>query len=459
MDLGPQFAQRMMLSQRMLVAAHVLQLSVLDLRTYLKLEMEENPLLEEEAVCEDDFDRELAEFDEGLTRLSESIQDTEEFCNSSGERMDAARQQKQRYLESLIVKEESLYEHLNWQLNMLAENERQRRIGRFLIGNLDTDGYLTISLKDTQDMLGESIGSIKRALSLIRSFDPIGVGARDLKEALLIQLISSGKADSQLYKIIYFHLEDIARGNYKKIADNLRISLNDVHQAKQRIAHLESKPGRAFSVSEVARKIVPDVYLDKNNGSYNIVVNEKGLPRLRINQYYTKILRNKTIDRNTAEFVRKKFFCAKWLLDAVNKRRLTIERVCKYLTEVQKDFLEIGELGIKPLTLKDVAGSLSISEATVSRVVSNKYLQTPQRIYKLKQFFAGAIKRQGRPLVSDKYIKMKIETLIEDEDRRKPLSDASITSVLKKEGIDISRRTVTKYRKNLRILPSYLRKY
>lgn len=456
MDLRPQSVQKMMLSPKMIIAAHVLRLNIIDLRTYLKLEMEENPLLEEEDSSESP-DKDLAEFDEELTRLSEKIRDEEEFFNMPTEETDTVTQQKQRYLENLIVKKESLYEHLHWQLNVLAKNEKQKRIGEFLIGNLDADGYLKISLTEAQKALGESTGDIKSALTLIRSFDPIGVGARNLKEALLIQLISSGKANSYLYKIAYFHLDGLARGKYKKIADCLEISVNQVKLAKLRISHLEPKPGRAFSVNGVAR-ITPDAFLEKNNGTYSISVSEECLPRLRISHYYIKILGNKMKDEKTKKFIREKFLSAKWLLNALENRKFTIERVCAYLVEEQRDFLKMGERGLKPLTLREVSEKLSISEATVSRTVSNKYLQTPEKIFQLKQFFAGCLRQEGNKFVSDAYVRKKIEDLIKREDTSHPLSDAKIVSLLKQEGINIARRTVTKYRNSLKILPSYLRR-
>jgi RNA polymerase sigma-54 factor len=456
MDLRPQSVQKMMLSPKMLISMRVLQLSILDLRTYLRFELEENPFLEEEIVAESS-DEELEEFDEELTRLSEKIRDEEEYYNAPMEQTDVTVQQKRRYLESLVVKKESLYEHLLWQLNVLAKDEKQRRIGQFLIGNLNADGYLKISLRDAQNALGESMKSIKSALTLIRSFDPSGVGARNLKEALLIQLISGGKADSHLYKIVYSHLADLAGRNYKKIAKSLRISLNEVKQAKQAIAHLEPKPGRAFSLDR-SMKITPDVFLDKNNSTYNIVINEEGLPRLKINWRYAKMLKNKKQDKKTIDFFRERLLKAEWLLDAVRRRQLTIERICAYLIETQRDFLEIGERGLKPLALRDVAEKLSISEATVSRVVSNKYLQAPWRIYRLKQFFAGAIMQEGNRFISNTYIKKKIESIIDKEDYRSPLSDAKIALFLRQEGINIARRTVAKYREQLRILPSHLRR-
>ncbi|MFH1678709.1 MAG: RNA polymerase factor sigma-54 [Candidatus Omnitrophota bacterium] len=456
MELNPKSVQRMMLSPRMLIAAHVLQLNILDLKAYLRLELEQNPLLEEETLREE-LDRDLVKFDEELTRLSERVKDDEAFYNEPMEEADVESRKRWSYLESLVVKRESLYDHLFWQLNVLAKNEKQKSIGRFLIENLDTQGYLQISLADAQNVLGESAETIKRVLSFIRTFDPVGVGARDLKESLLMQLISSGNTGSYVYKIVYFHLNDLAKGNYRKIAKKLKIPLKKVKEAKQRIARLEPKPGRPFSANAVVQ-IVPDVFLEKSNGSYNIQVNDKGLPRLNINRYYIKMLRDKTDDNKTIKYVRERFISAKWLLDAIKRRQQTIERVCLYLIEVQKDFLETGESGIKPLTLQDVAGGLSISEATVSRVVSNKYLQAPQRIYRLKQFFSGAIKQEGGGCIPDKYIKKRIEELIDNENGSKPLSDAGIVLLLKEEGVNIARRTVTKYREGLKLSSSRQRK-
>lgn len=456
MDMSPESIQKMMLTPKMLLSMHVLQLNITDLRIFMRAELEENPLLEEETQNES-LDKVESRLNEDISRYVNADTNDDNYLSINDENF-SVNEEKKRYLESLITKKESLYEHLHWQLQVLAGNDVEKRIGEFIIGNLDENGFLNMELEKMRELINIDIERFKRTLRLVRSFDPSGVGARSTKESLLIQLMSSGKGDTHLYKIVYSHLEDLEKGLYQKIANALSISIKEVEIAKKRLSYFNPKPGQAFGAGEYSSIIEPDVFLDKNNGAYSVEVDEHDLPRLTINRYYKSILRDKHAPEQTKEYIKKKLLNAVWLIDAFNQRRKTIARVCEYLVDVQKDFLRRGDSAIKPLILKEVATALSISEATVSRVVSNKYAQIVNRLIALKRFFAGKIKTADGKFVSDRVIKQEIQDIIETEGAFKPLSDEAITAIINKKGIKVSRRTVAKYREDLGILSSYLRR-
>jgi len=456
MDMRPDGIQRMMLTPKMLLSMHVLQLNIMDLRTFLQAELEENPLLEEEDSVSEATDEDESRIDEEISGIIDEKMDNEELVSGEGDERSSISEEKKSYFESLITEKESLYEHLHWQLEVLAKDEEQKRIGEFLIGNLDDDGYLKVDLKEIPGILNAPIEKVRNTLNLIRTFDPAGVAGRDLKESLLIQLLNSGKGDTHLYKIVYWHLEDLEKGNFEKIAQALAIPIKEVESAKKRIAYLNPSPGANFG-KEVAVRIIPDVFIYKNNGSYGIEINERDLPRLFLSSAYNIALKDKKVAPATKEYVRKKLFHARWVIDAVKQRKNTINRVCGYLVDKQKDFLNEGDSAAKPLTLKEAAEALLISEATVSRTVSNKYLQTPTQLYSLKRFFVRSLRQESGRTTTVLNIKNKIRGLIE-ENPRGPLSDGKIALLLRKEGITISRRTVCKYRESLGILPFNLRK-
>ncbi len=456
MDMRPDGIQKMMLTAKMLLNMHVLQLNIMDLRSFLQAELEENPLLEEEDSASETIDEDESRIDEEISGLIDEKVDNEELASGSEDEGPSISEEKKSYLEGLITEKETLYTHLHWQLEVLVKDEEQKRIGEFLIGNLDDDGYLKVDLKEIPGMLNASIEKVRKTLNLVRTFDPAGVAGRNLKESLLIQLINFGKGDTHLYRIVYWHLEDLEKGNFKKIAQALLIPLKEVESAKKRIAYLNPRPGANFG-KDVAVRIIPDVIIYKNNGSYDIEINERDLPRLYVSSAYNIALKFKKVTPATREYIRKKLFHARWVIDAVKQRKNTINRVCGYLVDKQKDFLDEGESAAKPLTLKEAADALSVSEATVSRTVSNKYLQAPECLFSLKSFFVKGIK-QDSGMVSSLSIKLKMKELVENEDIRKPLKDFEIQAILKNQGINISRRTVAKYRDSLKLPPSNIRK-
>lgn len=449
MNMNSGNIQKMMVTPKMLLSMYALQLNIMDLRMFMRAELEENPLLEEEEK-EDLLSEDENKLNEKFSMLTDDEREkTSPPVNEEGYNIS---EEKRRYLESVITEKESLYQHLYWQLEVLARDDEEIRIGKFIIGNLDDNGFLNMEMERMRESINADMNSFRRALKLIRTFDPAGIAARNLKESLLIQLFLSGKGNTHLCRIVYSHLEDLERRYYKKIADALSITLKEVEKAKKRIAYLNPKPGASFAKEESLLMIEPDVFLNKKNGIYSVEVSEQGLPKLTVNKYYKSILKDKNIPEKTKEYIKKKFTSALWFIGALHQRKKTIARTCEYLVNVQKDFLENDV--VKPLTLKEAADGLSISEATVSRAVSNKYAQMRNRLIELKSFFAGKLKTIDGRIISDRSVKQKIQDFVEAEDFNNQLSDKTITSLLNKEGIEISRRTVAKYRKSLDILPS-----
>ncbi|MCX6759837.1 MAG: hypothetical protein NTW46_00650, partial [Candidatus Nealsonbacteria bacterium] len=313
MDMRPEGVQRMMLTAKMLLNMHVLQLNIMDLRPFLQAELEENPLLEEENPVSEATDEDERRLDEEISGLIDDRVDNEELVSGEGDERSSISEEKKSYFESLITEKESLFEHLHLQLEVLAKDSEQKRIGESLIGNLDDDGYLKVDLKEIPGILNAPIEKVRNALNLIRTFDPAGVAGRNLKESLLIQLINFGKGDTHLYKIVYWHLEDLEKGNFEKIAQALAIPIKEVESAKKRIAYLNPRPGANFG-KEVAVRITPDVIIYKNNGSYGIEINERDLPRLFLSSAYNLALKDKKVAPATKEYVRKKLFHARWVI-------------------------------------------------------------------------------------------------------------------------------------------------
>ncbi|MCX5782230.1 MAG: RNA polymerase factor sigma-54 [Elusimicrobia bacterium] len=457
MDMRPEGIQNMMLAPKMLLSMHVLQLNIMDLKTFLQAELEENLLLEEEEPVSETKDEDESRLDEVISALVDKKEaGNDEFNISSENERSDIREERKSYFESLSAEKENLYGHLREQLVPFAKDEEQMRIGEFIIGNIDDNGYLKVDIKEITDMLNVSVKKARNTLNLVRTFDPAGVAGRNLKESLLIQLINLGKGDKHIYKIVYWYLEDLGKGNFKKIAKALSITTEEVESAKKRIAYLNPKPGAVFG-EDTAVWIIPDVIFHKNNGGYDIEINERDLPRLSLGSAYYNALKDKKADPVTKEYVRKNISHARWVIDAVRQRKNTINRVCRYLVDKQKDFLDEGAGAAKPLSMKEAADALLISEATVSRTVSNKYLQAPDRLISLKSFFVKGIK-QDLGTVSSLNIKQKIKELVENENTRKPLKDIEIQSALKGQSINISRRTVAKYRDALNLESSKTRK-
>mgnify|MGYP000149793820 CR=1 FL=1 len=359
-----------------------------------------------------------------------------------------------RFLSNSIT----LQEYLMEQLYVLPLNKVKLKIGEFLIGNINERGYLDIKIEEVVKTLNVNINTVKEVLEIIQTFEPIGVGARDIKECLLIQLKQKGLINEVVEKLIKNYLEDLAKGRWQKISKELRLSLDEIKSYFNIIQGLEPIPGRNFvSTSVIQPYIEPDAYMEKVNGEYLIRLNDKVIPKVKINNYYCKLLTQTDIDKETINYLTNKIKSAIYLLKSIEYRQLTLYKVIEAIVTVQKEFFEYGLAGLKPLTLKDVSQRVGLHPSTVSRVIRKKYVSTPRGIFELKYFLDNNVGSDIPQTV--KRIKEVLQDIIRNEDKKNPLTDQQISDILKKYGFNVTRRTVSKYRDELNIPSSTKRKY
>ncbi len=326
-----------------------------------------------------------------------------------------------------------------------------------IIGNLDENGYLQMPLKDVAKSAGADLDIVNKVLAKIQEFDPVGVGARDLSECLLLQAESMNLGSTIVEELIRHHLKDLENNNHVQIAKKLGVSLKEVLKATEIISRLEPKPGRPFTTEE-SQYILPDVFIYKIDNEFVVVLNEDGLPRLHVSPFYRRYLAQEDLSKSEKEYIQEKIRSAVWLIKSIHQRHRTIYRVTESIMKFQWEFLEKGIGYLKPLVLRDVAQDIEMSESTISRVVTNKYVHTPHGIFELKYFFSSGIQRSGEDSIASESVKEKIRKMIQKEDSRKPLSDHEIMEILSRENIHIARRTVAKYRNMLGVLASNKRK-
>ncbi|NLX62610.1 MAG: RNA polymerase factor sigma-54, partial [Tissierellia bacterium] len=366
--------------------------------------------------------------------------------------------EKEYNYENFVSTSSSLKEYLLFQLNVLKLNTIDYIIGRAIIENIDDNGYLMVTVEQLSEEIGVSPERIENVLSIVQTFDPSGVGARDLKECLLIQVKEDNVKNPNVELIIKKYLKDIAYNRISKIAKELNIDEKEVQDICDYIKTLEPKPGRLYENSSGDVKyIIPDAIIEYVDGEYVIILNDVTAPRLNINKFYREMLR-KEGDVEASEFLKEKLSSAMWLIRSIEQRRMTIYNVVKSILKHQREFFENGEKALKPLTLKEVADDINMHESTVSRATNGKYIQTPRGLYELKYFFTSGLSTKEGEDVSSTSIKAMIKEIIDGEDPKKPLSDQKISNMLKDRGIKISRRTVAKYRDEMDIPSSTMRK-
>jgi RNA polymerase sigma-54 factor len=446
-------------------AIKLLQLSRLELLQTINQEMMVNPMLEEQALDESDEEKEPEEekqsdqTDAEVT-VKENVRedvDWESYLNeyntgwadSPYEEKDSAPS-----FENITSSKTNLYSHLLWQLNMSNLNDPHKEIGTNIIGNLNEDGYLNISIEEISQTTEYSPDEVIETLQLIQNFDPVGVAARDTRECLLIQARFQDMGGSLVEQIILDHMDKLENRKYDRIAKSLSIPLQEVLSAISVITSFEPKPGRRYNDEETIY-ISPDIYVFKVADEYEIVLNEDGLPKLRINPYYREILCNKdSLADSTKQYIQEKLKSAAWLIKSIHQRQRTIYRVTKSIVRFQKGFFDRGIAHLKPLVLRDVAEDIQMHESTISRVTTNKYVHTPQGVFELKFFFNSAINSMDGESVASESVKEHIKNIIKSENKGKPYSDQDIAAILKDYNINVARRTVAKYRETLGILPS-----
>ncbi|NJL24102.1 MAG: RNA polymerase factor sigma-54, partial [Calothrix sp. SM1_5_4] len=362
--------------------------------------------------------------------------------------------------ENLISTTTSLHDHLTWQLGLGGFNEEEQHILAVLISYVDEDGYVKTPLEEIAAEEEVSAEDLKEMLPFLQEFDPAGVGARDLKECLLIQARHIEEDTNDLVRLINEHIKDLEKKNYQGIAKAMNIPIEDVVEMCKIIYSMDPKPGRAYMPQDT-QFVTPDVYVYKVGDEYMVALNEDGLPRLRISNLYKNILKGDqvtTSQDNAQNYIQDKLRSAVWLIKSIHQRQRTIYKVTESIVKHQHDFFEKGPGFIKPMILRDIANDIGMHESTVSRVTTNKYVHTPRGIFELKYFFNSGISMTDGDSLASESVKLKIKNLVGEEDPRNPLSDQKIVELLKKDGIQIARRTVAKYRDMLKILPSSKRK-
>jgi RNA polymerase sigma-54 factor len=467
--------QQLVITPQLQQAIRLLQLTRLELVDMISQEMKENPLLEEaeeekelaegEAPATDEEETEAAPEPEVTPEVKGNGEggdefDWENYLENSNltpfEKSSRVSQdgEERPSFENFLTKRTTLTDHLQWQLQLSRFTDEEREAGTWIIGNLDEDGYLRISLEDICSETSLPMEVVERVLRKVQQFDPVGVAARDFKECLLIQLEQISPRDLLAEKIVSEHLSLLKNRNYPAIAKRLGVSLDRVNRAASLISKLDPKPGKAFG-GEVIQEIIPDVYIYKVEGDYVIYLNDDGIPRLRINSFYRNILNGSRVAlEGDRKYVQDKLRSALWLIRSIHQRQRTIYKVAKSIVKFQREFLDKGIQSLKPLVLRDVAEDIQMHESTISRVTHNKYAHTPQGIYELKFFFnAGITSTQGETMASES-VKNLVREIIAKEDPRKPYSDEKLVQILQGMNIHIARRTVSKYREMMKILSS-----
>ncbi len=475
--------QRLILAPALQQAIKLLPLTNLELIEIIDSELSENPMLE----CEEETaEKNIVEKTEGKEKDKEGKekekletredQEEESSMESQGEAEDSefesyfqeyfddgfrpyfSEKKEALSLENIVSKSPSLWDHLNWQANLTFFDSEDKEIAQYIIGNINEDGYLTVSVEELSKTCDASVEKINEIREKIKNFDPVGIGSLDLKETLLAQMDYFQVQDEITHEIIDQYLHLLEKSDYSHLAKLLGIPLSDVKHHIEVIKGLNPSPGRKYSEGKTSY-VVPDIIVSKEGDELKIVLNNEGLPRLRINSYYKKLLSQAAKDNpDTYRFLKDKMKKAFWFLRSLDQRNQTVYKVAKYIVEKQENFLEKGIEFIKPLTLMELAQEIGVHESTVGRVVTNKYIMTPRGVFSLKYFFHKSLSGDFGEEISSLRIKEKIKKLIETEDKRNPLSDIELGDMLARENLKIARRTVAKYRKQLKIPPSHIRK-
>lgn len=446
--------QKLIMTPRLQQALKLLQMPTLELEQELKVQIESNPLLEIDEE-EEDAGREREGVLDAQAGNSESWDDyfNDGFDMQYREQEEIDRNEE--FVERVPVSKHSSRENLLGQMRMAASDERLLSIGEYIIGSLNDRGFLTVTLDEIGNVFKADQAEVERALALIQSLDPPGIAARDLPECLTLQLRARGEEDSLPALIVRDHFQSLIHKKYMEIARKLKVSVEEIQECAAVIGELDPKPGLELS-AEDPRYITPDLVVDEVDGEYIITLNDRFLPSLRVATGYAEQLKSQS--KKTREFVQDKLNSAQWLIRTVEQRRATMIKVMAAIIEEQRAFFDKGPEHLRPLTLQQVAGKIGMHESTVSRVTSNKSVQTPRGVFHLKHFFSSSLSTISGEEVSAKAAKAMIQEIISAEDARKPLSDQRIADMLKEDGLMIARRTVAKYREQLNIQSARYRK-
>lgn len=476
-----QLKQEIKINPRLYQAMDLLYMPLLDLQQHLKQELLNNPFLEMVEPEEEDEEETTAEADAAADQqdkqAAEEIDWEEILLNGFDAGGRPEEHEEKEYFEPVTVATRDLSDHLRDQVTLLDLTPRQVVLAEEFIGDINEDGYLACPLEEIQtgindlitkhaEMAGRdtehlplyTMAEMEQMLRIVQSLDPPGVGARDLRECLLLQLREAGLEQSVPYRLVRDCFDELINHRWSEISKRFGISPGDVQKAADEIAKLDPKPGLVYSDAG-DNYIIPDLVVEKIDGKYHIFLNDANLPRLKLSRTYQEIARDKKkFDGENKEFISNKLNSANWMIQAIEQRRQTMLKVMNFIVDRQRDFFEKGVQYLKPLTLREVAEVINMHESTVSRVTNEKYVQTPRGVLPLKFFFSSGLSTTGGEDVSARGIKAQIQKLVSDEDPRHPLTDQAIVNILKESGVQIARRTVAKYRDQLGVLSARMRK-
>ena len=467
MNLNLKMSQKLVMTPMLQQAIKLLPLARLELAQLVRQEIIDNPVLEE-ILDEDDLDslseKKRDDNDEDFEPYSENTQNSQEqeidwenyFQNNVDQGMPIESLAEKPSIETTYKKETSLTDHLFWQLNLTVDSDSDKFIGSCIIGNIQKDGYLCAELSEIAEISQTDEANVERVLKIIQKFEPIGVGARTLSECLMIQAQELPERNPLVETLIEKYLDRLEDRYLPKIAAELKTDLDEVVDALRTIKEFCPKPGIAFN-SEAVDYVAPDLVVIKTDEGYDVSLNDEGVPNIKINSFYQNLL-NTTKEGKTKEYLEDKYRSALWLIKSIDQRRQTIYKVGKSIVKLQKSFLDHGLSYLQPMVLKDVAKDIEMHESTVSRITTNKYIDTPQGIFELKFFFHSGIKSYMGNNLSSIRVKNMIKEVVAEEDASSPYTDDQMVQVLMRKNAKIARRTITKYRKEMNIPPASKRK-
>ena len=493
LHLSQRLSQQMVLSPQLQQSLALLQAPVQELQALVQQELHQNPILEADESGEITAeDRERVEdqantqldpaeppadtrydpatetpsnapvdkFDAEIQRLIQMDQEWREHFSAanSSQRFTAEDEERRQFMFDTLTAETSLQTELLEQVRMADLDDRQRQVAELIVGNIDDRGYLQPKLEELTFSTGIPLDELQEALKIVQTFHPPGVGARDLRECLMLQLERAGRQDAPEYVIVRDHMEALGKRRFPEIARQLGISANEAQEMAERIAQLEPRPGQVYAPDE-SQYVVPEVtVVREKDGEFSVLVNDDNLPRLRISNQYKDLLSQSDTSSEVREYIREKIKAGKFLIKSSHQRQSTILNIAREIVARQREFLELGVAHLKPMTMVQVAEVVGVHETTVSRAVSGKFMKTPQGIVEMKYFFTSGVSMASGDSMSNTSVKTILNDLIANEDKSHPLSDEDLVARLKEQGIVIARRTVAKYRSESNILPSHLRK-
>ncbi len=467
-------SQQLIMTPQLQQAIKLLQLTRLEISSVIRQEIDENPVLDE--TFENDAnspDASETPSENPDTAADEPPAGEEDFNwqdyvdknpRPTSGTYQGGEDDRENFFSNL-TRQTTLEAHLLWQLRMHTMDEAGMVVGEYIIGNLNNDGYLSLNQHEIAAATGYDLETVEGVREKIKKFDPIGVASITLQECLLAQCDVLPGKNQLIKRIVHDCMKDLERKKYPLIAKNMRVTLQEVVETCDLIAHLEPRSGRAYNTNTPnymtpdSNYIQPDIYVYKIDNKFVVSLNENGQPKLKINNFYKKLLSGKDANSDKArEYIQEKMRSAVWLIKSIYHRQSTIVNVMESIIKFQNDFFEYGEGHLRPLVLREVAEDISMHESNISRVTTNKYVDTPHGIFELKYFFNSGLASDNGESIASESVKNKIRDIIQNENAHKPLSDQDIANILTSEGIHIARRTVTKYREILQVLSSSKRK-